>query len=93
MGPLKLSGLPPFDQGVFKSWALFNKKMWHKADSLYWLLREPLVNGARLEVSNTTTPGLMAALTRSGTVTLQQLVDAVGPALNNTQALEKKLGF
>ncbi|CAB1428702.1 unnamed protein product [Pleuronectes platessa] len=35
----------------------------------------------------------MAALTRSGTMTLQQLVDAVGPALNNTQSLGSLLGL
>ena len=66
---------------------LFLLKRCQKADSLYWLLREPLVNGARLDVSNRSTPGLMA------TVTLKQLVDAVGPALNNTQALGSLLGL
>ena len=35
----------------------------------------------------------MAALTRSGTLTLQQLVDAVGPTLTNTQALGSLLGL
>ncbi|XP_068592641.1 transposon TX1 uncharacterized 149 kDa protein isoform X2 [Cebidichthys violaceus] len=79
--------------GVFKSWALFNQKRCPKANSLHWLLREPLVNGARLDVSNHTTHGLTAALIRSGTLTPQQLVDAAGPALTDTQALGSLLGL
>ena len=90
---LKLSGLPPFYQGVFKSWALFNCKRCPKADSLYWLLREPLIHGAKLDISSSVTPGLMVALLKAKTVCLQQLVDAVGPALSDTQALGSLLGL
>lgn len=54
-----------------------NVKRCPNADSLHLLLREPLINGARFDVSSEMTLGLTAALTRSGTVTLQQL-DAVG---------------
>lgn len=59
--------------------------------TLHLLLREPLINSARFYVCSQMTLGLTAALTRSGTVTLQQL-DAVGLALKDAQALGSLLG-
>ena len=41
---LKLNGLPPFYQGIFKSWALFNRKTCENCNSLHWLLKEPLIH-------------------------------------------------
>uniref|UniRef100_A0A3Q3EUV6 Reverse transcriptase domain-containing protein n=1 Tax=Labrus bergylta TaxID=56723 RepID=A0A3Q3EUV6_9LABR len=90
---LKLSGLPPFYQGVFKSWALFNCKRCPKSDSLYWLLREPLIHRAKLDISSSVTPGLTVALLKTKTLCLQQLVDAVGPALRDARALGSLLGL
>ncbi|KAI3369665.1 hypothetical protein L3Q82_024503 [Scortum barcoo] len=75
---LKLSGLPPFYQGVFKSWALFDKKRCQKSASLHWLLKEPLIHGARLDFASSITPGLTVALCGSGTLCLQQLVGCGG---------------
>ncbi|KAI3374068.1 hypothetical protein L3Q82_022640, partial [Scortum barcoo] len=90
---LKLSGLPPFYQGVFKSWALFDKKRCQKSASLHWLLKEPLIHGARLDITSGITPGLTVALRGSGTLCLQQLVDALGPALSDAVALGSLLGL
>ena len=90
---LKLSGLPPFYQGVFKSWALFTRKRCPQSNSLYWLLREPLIYRAKLDVSSSTTPGLTGALLRSGALCLQQLVNAVGPTLSDAPALGSLLGL
>lgn len=84
---LKLSGLPQFYQGVLKSCTLFE---WHRTpafNSLYWLLMEPLVCGARLDVSRSSTPGLMGVLCSTKTVILKQLVDAAGPAITNAEAV------
>ena len=64
-----------------------------KTDSLYWLLKEPLIHKARLDVSSSETPGLMVALCRSKTLCLQQLVDAVGPELSDARALGSLLGL
>ena len=89
---LKLGGLPPFYQGVFKSWALFKSKRSEKCDSLYWLLKEPLICGARLDVCSSTVPGLMGALCRSNFVCLSQLVEAAGLALMDSRALSSVLG-
>ncbi|KAK5858083.1 hypothetical protein PBY51_002254 [Eleginops maclovinus] len=90
---LKLSGLPPFYQGVFKSWALFNHRRCPKTDSLHWLLKEPLIHGARLDVSCSETPGLAVVLRRSGTLSLQQVVEAAGPELSDARALGSLLGL
>lgn len=89
---LQLSGLPPFYQGVFKSCALFNWTHFQESDSLHWLLKAPLVCGGRLDVCSSATPGLMGALCSSKIVTLKQLVDTVGPALSDAQALSSVLG-
>ncbi|KAJ3607751.1 hypothetical protein NHX12_024802 [Muraenolepis orangiensis] len=64
-----------------------------KIKTLYWLLREPLIHKARLDVSSSETPGLTVALCRSKTLCLQQLVDAVGPELSDAQALGSLLGL
>ena len=89
---LKVSGLPPFYQSAFKSWALFKHEVSEKRDSLYWLLKEPLICGARLDICCSTVPGLTGALCRSKVVCLNQLVDAAGPALTGSQALGSALG-
>ncbi|KAI3360290.1 hypothetical protein L3Q82_014607 [Scortum barcoo] len=80
-------------KGVFKSWALFDKKRCQKSASLHWLLKEPLIHGARLDITSGITPGLTVALRGSGTLCLQQLVDAVGPALSDAVALGSLLGL
>ena len=90
---LVLNGLPPFYQSIFKSWNIFIKKTCSTADSLHWLLNEPLINGARLDVCSDAAPGLRGALLQSKTLILKQLVDAVGPALNDAQALGSLLGL
>ncbi|KAI3375790.1 hypothetical protein L3Q82_003739 [Scortum barcoo] len=64
-----------------------------KPNSLHWLLKEPLIHGARLDISSSVAPGLTAALCRSRTLSLQQLVDAVGPALGDAEALSSLLSL
>lgn len=84
---LKLRGLPPFYLGVFRSWALFKRNPGKSSNSLFWLLKEPLIYGARLDVCSGATPGLLTALCQSKTLTLHQLVDKVGPALSDVGAV------
>ena len=90
---LKLNGVPPFYQSVFKVWARFKSSREKSSDSLFWLLKEPLIYGARLDVSSGATPGLTAALLRSGILDLQRLVRAAGPALTDSQAAGRVLGL
>ncbi|KAF1378060.1 hypothetical protein PFLUV_G00185660 [Perca fluviatilis] len=53
---------------------------------------EPLVNGSRLDICSGM-PGLLAALNRSRTLSLQQLVEAAGPQLSGAGALGSLLGM
>ena len=88
---LKLNGFPPFYQGVFKSWALFNRNVSENINSLHWLLKEPLIHGSRLDIC-TMTPGLLTTLYKAKTVSLQQLVEAAGPELTGAAGLGSLLG-
>lgn len=62
-----------------------------KARTLFWLLNEPLVHWARLDVSSKATPGLMAALW--WTVVLGHKVVAAGPELRGSEAAGSLLGI
>ncbi len=48
---LNISGLSVFYRNLFKVWSLFVFKQTEDPQSLYWLLEEPLVRGARLDLS------------------------------------------
>jgi len=51
LDPLKLdaSNMPILYRNLFKVWILFNQQRCMK--SLFWLLNEPIIHGARLDVS------------------------------------------
>lgn len=67
-----------FYKGTFDVWKLFRQD----TTSLYFLLWEPLVHGARLDVACETTPGLSRFLYLSKTLKLQSLKDIGGPELS-----------
>ena len=48
---LKLHGLSPFYQSLLKTWHLFKWRRPEQTNSLHWLLEEPLIHGARLDVT------------------------------------------
>ncbi|TWW73519.1 Transposon TX1 uncharacterized 149 kDa protein ORF 2 [Takifugu flavidus] len=54
---------------------------------------EPIVNGARLDVSAEAAPRLKAALHRTRTVLLQHVVAAAGPDLTGVEAVGSLLGI
>uniref|UniRef100_A0A674MKT3 Reverse transcriptase domain-containing protein n=1 Tax=Takifugu rubripes TaxID=31033 RepID=A0A674MKT3_TAKRU len=89
----KLNGLPPFYQSVVKAWALFKVEKRTSSESLYWLLREPTVHGARLDVSAEAPPRLTAALWRTRTLLLQHVVAVAGPDLTGAEAVGSLLGI
>ena len=89
---LKLYGLSPFYQSLFKTWNLFKWKRLEPANSLHWLLEEPLIKGARLDVQSSSTPGLTSMLCTTGAVTLRKVVDAAGPGLTDIQAVASLIG-
>lgn len=87
---LHLETLPPFYHGFFKVCGLLK---WTKTDneSLHWLLEEPLICGARLDVSDHSLPGLSRTLYRSKVVNLRQLIHIAGPVLSDAAALASTL--
>ena len=52
---LKTSELPHFYCELFKAWSVFKKKNKETAVSLHWLLEEPVIGGARLDVEDGST--------------------------------------
>lgn len=61
--------------------------------SLFWLLQEPLVHEARLDIQDTSKTGLSQRLYAAGAVRLKHLVDAAGPRLHDTEAVTSLLGM
>ena len=90
---LNLRALPPFYKALFKVWDLFKWKTLEPTCSLHWLLEEPLINGARLDVQCNTTPGLNSMLCTAKAITLRKIVDIAGPDLSNTTAVASYLGL
>ena len=89
---LKLYRLSPFYQSLFKTWNLFKWKRLEPANSLHWLMEEPLINGARLDVQSSSTPGLTSMLCTTGPVTLGKIVDAACPGLTDISAVASLIG-
>lgn len=59
-----LNGLPSFYRGLFKVWRcfFFVYRLEKKTCSLFWLLEEPLVKGARLDIRDESMLGLTQIL-------------------------------
>ncbi len=87
-----LNGLPSFYQGLFKVWRLFFVHRLEKTCSLFWLLEEPLVKGARFDIRDESMLGLTQILCSSRTVQLKHIVDVAGTELNNVDAVANLLG-
>ena len=87
------SKLPPFYRSCFKVWALFNVRRFGPATSLHWLLQEPVVGGARLDVSSTNFPALQKMLCGAKIVTLKDVVNLTGPYFGNRRGFADSLGL
>ncbi|KAK0146906.1 Transposon TX1 uncharacterized protein [Merluccius polli] len=73
--------------------APFIVKVLEPAASLYWLLEEPLVGGARMDIQDSSTPSLTHTLCTTGLTTLRRLVDAAGPGLMDVHAVAALMGL
>ncbi len=89
---LHCSKLTPFYKGLVKIWDLLEKRRLEATSFLYWLLEEPLVHGARFDVTWEVTPGLLHCLINTRTLKLHHLLDVAGPGFNNAQSLTLHLG-
>ncbi|KAI3362870.1 hypothetical protein L3Q82_001915 [Scortum barcoo] len=61
--------------------------------SLSNLLEEPLIHGARLDVQDSSRPGLSQRLVSARAVKLRHIVDAAGPRLHDAETLASRLGL
>lgn len=89
MDPLKLnvSKLPVFYENLFKVWNLFDLRRNEMTPSIHWLLEEPLINGARFDLTkdNSSFHGLNALLLNSKIFTLGLLIRIAGVDFKNTE--------
>ena len=90
---LKLQTLPSFYCGVFTVWKTLVKERLEHRDSFYWLLREPVVHGGRLDTPCWVGLALTELFYRTRILTLGSVVDIAGFDLNNTAALAASLGI
>lgn len=67
--------IPVFYKGLFKAWTLFCWKRLEPASSLFWLLEEPLLFGARLDAHDGTGLAFAKRLLESKVVKLRQIVE------------------
>ncbi|KAI4890612.1 hypothetical protein NFI96_004370 [Prochilodus magdalenae] len=89
---LDFGGLPVFYKGLFKIWELFILQR-ESCSSLYWLLEEPVVHSARLDITSQTSHNLSRLLIAAGVTKLGQLVGLAGPELTNTESFAAQLGL
>lgn len=74
-------------------WSLFRVKT-DNSYSLYWLLQEPLICGARLDMTtHCNLPGFSTSLQASRVFTLEHLLTLTGPYFKCVEATSKVLGI
>lgn len=76
---INTSRMPEFYRNLFKVWDLFQVKRTDSTLSLFWLLKEPLIYGSRLDILGAC--GTMTAtFINSKVITLDCLVKLAGPS-------------
>ena len=88
----KLCGLSRFYQAHIKTWSIFKWKRLEPACSLHWLLEEPFINGARLDVQGSSTPCLTSMLCTTGAVTSRKIVDVSVLGLTDIPGVASLIG-
>ncbi len=75
-----------FYQGLFTVWWMFQRSR-TSCDSLFWLLREPVLYGTRFNVEHFTGSFMAQRFISAGTVALTNVFDLTGPNLSNAAKL------
>ena len=89
---LDLSELPAFYQNLFKVWSFFRVYKTENSYSLHWLLQEPLIFGARLDIATSCyLPGFSTIFLQSKVFTLGHLLTLTGPQFENVDVVSKHL--
>ena len=87
------SSLPGFYRSVFSVWNLLKKQRPEQADSLHWLLQEPVLSGTVLDCPSWGGAALSERLKTAGVCTLRQVVELAGPRLDQPIPLAARLGI
>lgn len=91
---MDFSKMPYFYKNLLKVWSLFHIQKTESSYSLHWLLEEPLILGARLDLTNyCNLHGFSSALQKSRTVTLGQMLTLAGSNLENAEMASQHLGL
>ncbi len=89
---LSMTNFPFFYRNLFKVWNLFQFQRTNDSTSLHWLLEEPLVYGARLDLTSASA-SLTGIFTNAKVVTLRQLLNLAGPDFVEVDVVATKLGL
>ncbi len=90
---MDLPVFPSFYESLFKVWSLFHIQKSENPYSLYWLLEEPLILGARLDATdNSSFFHWGSKLKESKVIILRQLLDLAGENLDNAEMVANFLG-
>ena len=87
------SSLPSFYKSTFNVWSLVKKGRQKQADSLHWLLQEPVFHGTVLDSPGWVGSSLFSLFQAAGVTTLGQVVELAGPRLQDSAALAFKVGM
>lgn len=74
-------------------YSILNRERKQQGDSLHWLLREPILYGTRIDHPSWASATLSRLLQTAGISTLGQVVELVGPQLDNPAELKERLGI
>ncbi len=88
----KLCHLPKFYQGFVYCCGGCSRNRGPSSDSLFWLLKEPVLYGTRFNVEHLIGSFVAQRFISAGTVTLKQVFDLTGPNLSNAEKLATHIG-
>lgn len=74
-------------------WNLLRKERREQADSLYWILQEPVLWGTRLDLPSWAGQNQTTRQQTAGVVTLGQVVALTGPRMDDPSGLAAQLGL
>ncbi|KAJ8332379.1 hypothetical protein SKAU_G00425520 [Synaphobranchus kaupii] len=81
------------ESGLLRVWGQMDVERSTSSVTVKWLLEEPIVYGARLDITTAATPGLSETLKAANLVTFGQLVNLAGSNLAEAGKLAERLGI
>ena len=85
---MDLNCLSPFYNSVLKAWRLMEKRTRSSNPSLYWLLKEPVFQGARCGAM---VEAPLRTLMDKGITTVQHVVELAGVQMDNAEAVARRM--